>query len=857
MRKKKARRIGRSVGFENLEDRRVLASFFPGVVDDGAVGSLREAIAIANSNGEADEIHLEAGVYRLDLSVDGDLDISESGLGVRIVGAGRGQTVIDATQLGDRAFDVLEGALLEVDGLSILAGEIEGNGAGIRNAGSILLRDIEIAAGKALDGGAIFNSGEAELHSVQLVGNTAQRGGGIANEQTGKIVANNLAVLSNTAIWNDEYKRLFNFAAGVGGGVANWGEMDVSDAEFVSNASDNFAGAIQNFGRLELRQTLLAENDAPIGSAIYSYGVGGLTADTVLVDVTLNNNSSSWGGEAVEAQHATLDATNLVEEEGPTGTLSQNAAFSVLEDSVGNLLSLDGILSNEPVTNALSRTDATVSIIDGDLVYSPRPDFSGLDVVVLIDANGSPQSIEVWVDPRNDEFAIQNLTSFQWFTWEEAFSDTFPGVQVGKPGVVGLDVLEQASPSPDIGERLRITQVSASHGGTVEIRDPNEDEGRDPTRWPTQQSITYLPAPGFSGIETITYTVSDGNGTSIERTVTANINNRDDVMQYRLEARNSSGDVVDHVQPGDIIEVFVYAQDQSGLETDGISVAFAQIHYDPNQIELAGAVQFGTDLPDLQWSGDVPSSLNPSVHKLGIRAAAGFADAKSQVMVARFPMNVIGDGPIELTFSPKNSSGNSLRGLSPRGEVPFNAIEFVNLSLTVTGGWHNAEMSADVNGDGRVVPQDALILVNELNRAGSRLLSVAGEAEGAGERTYFDVNNDGYISPLDVLQVVNFLNNSVSQAEGETGQGSLGAEVVAMKRNGEPLSARNESMSSNARTTDAAYSVWKRSGVEDALLQTLAADQYQRNTDGDEEINVHDERTDPLLADGTDDTILL
>jgi hypothetical protein len=64
----KVRKTRRRASFETLEDRRVLASFSPSVVDDGASGSLQEAIAIAAANGQADEIRLGSGVYRLDLS---------------------------------------------------------------------------------------------------------------------------------------------------------------------------------------------------------------------------------------------------------------------------------------------------------------------------------------------------------------------------------------------------------------------------------------------------------------------------------------------------------------------------------------------------------------------------------------------------------------------------------------------------------------------------------------------------------------------------------------------------------------------------------------------------------------------
>jgi hypothetical protein len=469
MNSKKVRRTPRKATFETLEDRRLLASFSPSVVDDGSTGSLREAITIAAANGQADEICLGSGVYRLDLSAQGDLDVNEIGLALRIVGAGRGQTVIDATRLGDRAFDVWEGAVLELEGLTILAGEVNDDGAGIRNAGTLILRDVEIAGGKANgDGGAIFNSGTAQLESVRLVGNVALRGGGLANGPEGRLVGNQLAVLSNTAFWPAESKKNFNFAFGVGGGVMNLGHMELAHAEFVSNQSDNFGGGIENHGFLEMTQTLLAENSAPVGSAVYSFRAfpasGGAPGETVLEDVTLRRNTSAWDRDPIETWHATLSATNVVEDDGEPDLLAREAALTVWEDSSENILPLGAFGWDAPITAARTRSGAMATVAEGELRFSPAPEFCGLDVLVVVDANGVPHAIDVWVEPQNDPFTIDFPESIQIFAWEQAYLDPPFEHLAQAPYEIGLPVLERVSAAPDIGERLTITFVSASHG---------------------------------------------------------------------------------------------------------------------------------------------------------------------------------------------------------------------------------------------------------------------------------------------------------------------------------------------------------------------------------------------------------
>jgi hypothetical protein len=78
--------------------------------------------------------------------------------------------------------------------------------------------------------------------------------------------------------------------------------------------------------------------------------------------------------------------------------------------------------------------------------------------------------------------------------------------------------------------------------------------------------------------------------------------------------------------------------------------------------------------------------------------------------------------------------------------------------------WHNGALPADVTGDGRVVPFDALQVINRLNEVGaSPLPAPTGEN---GPPPFYDVNPDNVLSPLDALLIINFLNEA-AVAEGE------------------------------------------------------------------------------------------
>lgn len=72
----------------------------------------------------------------------------------------------------------------------------------------------------------------------------------------------------------------------------------------------------------------------------------------------------------------------------------------------------------------------------------------------------------------------------------------------------------------------------------------------------------------------------------------------------------------------------------------------------------------------------------------------------------------------------------------------------------ITSPHQNSWHALDVNGDLRVTPMDALVVLNDLNRNGVRELT----GESVEESRFIDVNGDGRLSALDALQVINALN---------------------------------------------------------------------------------------------------
>lgn len=99
--------------------------------------------------------------------------------------------------------------------------------------------------------------------------------------------------------------------------------------------------------------------------------------------------------------------------------------------------------------------------------------------------------------------------------------------------------------------------------------------------------------------------------------------------------------------------------------------------------------------------------------------------------------------------------------------------QIVSAAVSVDSPRHNVVLPADTNRDGAVDALDALLVINDISRNDSRILTAA---EGSGDE--IDVSNDGVISALDALLVINQI--AISQISGQTTEPeALGAGIAA------------------------------------------------------------------------------
>jgi hypothetical protein len=128
------------------------------------------------------------------------------------------------------------------------------------------------------------------------------------------------------------------------------------------------------------------------------------------------------------------------------------------------------------------------------------------------------------------------------------------------------------------------------------------------------------------------------------------------------------------------------------------------------------------------------------------------------------------------------SPTNAIRSTSLAAGQALSHVDFG--AELVISQWQNPVLRHDVNNDGLISPLDALVVINEINRSGARVLTGTTLAAPP----YYDVNGNREIEALDVLVVINFLNANPASGEGELGLAvdwmTLDEEIVKRRSTG-------------------------------------------------------------------------
>ena len=209
--------------------------------------------------------------------------------------------------------------------------------------------------------------------------------------------------------------------------------------------------------------------------------------------------------------------------------------YSVEEDSTLSVNVVDGVLTNDSDVEDSSLTLSLVNDVksgtlvlkpNGSFTYNPNTDFNGSDSFTyqVSDSNGNTQTatVTLTVNSINDNpFAVNDSYSVD--------EDNTLVVD----GVAGI----LANDSDVESATLTIQLLSDVSNGSLTLNDDG--------------SFEYIPSPNFSGTDSFTYSIDDGNGGVETATATITVNEIADDAPTQIQLSNTSID--ENVANGSVV----------------------------------------------------------------------------------------------------------------------------------------------------------------------------------------------------------------------------------------------------------------------------------------------------------------
>jgi hypothetical protein len=340
-----------------LEGRTLLSTFtVNSTADDGSTGTLRWAIDQANQNGQASTITFSSlfnSPQTITLS-GGTLALTDTP-GTTITGPGANLLTLNGNDAenGGPVFEVSDGAVAELSGLTITGGDGVGDdvGGGVFNDDSQLtMTNVVVrgnnaggSIGSSVGGGlATLYGGTTTLSDCTISGNGVLEGdnstaGGIYNGQTDTLIMTDCTISLNYVL------------VGVGGGLTNAGKATLTDVTISRNSAIS-GGGLANSGTLAMTGCTVSGNSAFEGGGLMVYQGG----DSTLTNCTVSGNSAfgtgaagpgpMYGGGGAVNLGGTLALTNC--------TVSGNSAGASGGGGLENVIATGPVFANSPTSSA-------------------------------------------------------------------------------------------------------------------------------------------------------------------------------------------------------------------------------------------------------------------------------------------------------------------------------------------------------------------------------------------------------------------------------------------------------------------------------------------------------------------------
>ncbi|MFZ1642884.1 MAG: tectonin domain-containing protein [Candidatus Contendobacter sp.] len=305
------------------------ATFTVTTLNDSGPGSLRQAVADANTTAGIDTIQF--GITGIVTLSSGQMLITDN---LTIIGPGASQLIISGDSVS-RIFSINAEVTVTLNALSLQNGKVlnitPNDGGAIYNQGTLLVNNCTLSKNNAYDlGGAIYNSGVLTVTNSILSANVAgNRGGALYNYGTTAVMNSTLS--DNTATGSG------------GGGIYSYADnskpstLTILGSTLLANKSNTSGGGIANYqntssniARVTITNSTLSSNtnDGGGGSGIYnSNGVLKINNNTLSGNST--NRTGSGSSITSNGTSAVLDVFNSL----IVGNRSYSAERNIRVDS--------------------------------------------------------------------------------------------------------------------------------------------------------------------------------------------------------------------------------------------------------------------------------------------------------------------------------------------------------------------------------------------------------------------------------------------------------------------------------------------------------------------------------------------
>jgi CSLREA domain-containing protein len=515
-----------------------------GILNETATLSLdRVTVTNSNSTGNGGGIYNAGGTVTLKSSTIGDNTAQGSGGGIENAS---GTTIISDNTINNN-HAVADGggihntATLTMTNVWTHDNQSDSSGAGIYNAGQATIKESPIHDNYAmLNGGNIYNSNNGGFGLLTVVqtaishGFADANGGGIYND--GALTVTNTTINTNRAQRGDG---IYNAAATF--------PITLTNTTLVDNTNiPVFPGeGLYNSGSaIVLKNTLIAQNGASgdCAGSITSAGhnlefgdtcglnaTGDITGSNPLLSPFQDNSGNTWTYALLPGSPALNAGTNVgcpsTDQRGvlrPHGAFCDIGAyetnyapqavadgFSTAEDTplivtAPGLLANDTDPDNDVITATLITTPAHGALAltpNGALSYIPNANYYGPDSFSYRVGDGSLTSANASV--------------------------TLTVISVNDPPIAGDDTAMTNMDSVLIvPAALLLGNDSDLEGDLLHVSDVRENSARGGRVALVGNNVVYTPPSHFSGIDSLVYTVSDGNGGTANGTVSVSIGMR-------------------------------------------------------------------------------------------------------------------------------------------------------------------------------------------------------------------------------------------------------------------------------------------------------------------------------------------